>query len=74
MVNELDGIQSVINSFKSSMWDTNFIETINGVNFYYSPEEITLIDDILQQLYDFSLLAGDTAYSVYKEDKELIIY
>jgi uncharacterized phage-associated protein len=49
-------------------------ETINGVDFYYDPLNISMTDELIDRLYLFSRVAEDNAYTVDLSDGELAIY
>jgi uncharacterized phage-associated protein len=74
MRKELTKMHNVINAYRETKRQNNLHETINDVMFYYSPTEVSLTDDILDQLYNFSLSATDKAYSIYFDEDELVIY
>lgn len=82
---ELDIIKSMVESYKNR--DSNYkFETINGITFYYNPNNLDLYKSyelngeyfkIFDELYDFSKSedAEDNSYTVYlDEDGELVIF
>ena len=73
MRKELNKIREIIKVFRETQLENLAKETINGIEFYYSPPDLSLSDDILDQLYSFSLVANDQAYSVYFDDGNLVI-
>lgn len=49
-------------------------EIINGIKFYYDPNEITIDDNLLSDLYNMSLSADENAYTITKMEDEVIVY
>ena len=74
MRNELDKVREVIRAFRETQSENQAIETINGVDFYYTPEDLDLTDDYIDHLYRFSLVAEEDSYSVYVDSGSLVIY
>jgi len=74
MRSELDKIRDVITAYRETQSEKQARETINGVNFYYTPDDITLSDETLNQLYDFSLNADESTYSIYNDNGSLVIF
>lgn len=73
MRSEVDKIREVIRAYRETQSEGLAQETVNGVDFYYSPAEFLLSDEHLDQLYGFSLVAEDSAYSVYLDEGSLVI-
>jgi len=70
---ELHKIRDIISAFRETQKENYARETINGIEFYYSPTELLLSDELLDQLYCFSLAADDKAYSVYIDNGNLVV-
>ena len=62
-----NGADSMPNTYEDSK-----CEIINGVRFYF--DGITLTDDMVEYLEEFSLSAEDDAYSMYFDNGRLVIY
>lgn len=73
MRGEVYKIHEIIKAFRETRNESSAQETVNGIEFYYSPTELKLSDDILDQLYSFSREADDQAYSVYLDNGSLVI-
>ena len=71
---EIQKMKDVIASFKKTENENKKIEIINGIEFIYSPSEISLTDEVLVELYKFSDTASDRSYSVYLDDGKLVIF
>ena len=69
---DVERMRNIICAYKESKRNLEATETINGVVFYYDGFEMT--DEIINQLEDFSLVAEDSAYSVFFDDGEMVIY
>ena len=74
MRTEIDRFKSAIFALRETQSDKQEKETINGINFYYSLDDIKLTDDIIEKLYNFSLSATDRAYYIYLDNESLVIY
>ena len=74
MRDELDSIERVIEAFQKTQAENNAKEIINGVAFFYTPADFTMTDEILDDLFAFSLTADDAAYTVYLDKGGLVIY
>lgn len=72
---DLDTIKDVVSSYfqiKEEENNEQFIE-LNGIKFYYDPNEISLSEEIVLELERFPAI--DNAYSLYIDDKQgLVIY
>lgn len=72
---DLDTIKDVVSSYfqiKEEENDEQFIE-LNGIKFYYDPNDISLSEEIVLELERFPAI--DNAYSLYIDDKQgLVIY
>ena len=74
MQSEIEKIKSVIEQYKILKNERAFKEIVNGVVFYYSPENISMTDDIFEQLYAFSQNADEDVYNIYSDNGKLVIY
>jgi len=74
MRDELGKVRNMITAFRNNEKENHSRETINGVDFYFSPINLALTDDFIDHLYNFSLSADGKAYSVYLDDGGLVIY
>ena len=51
------------------------VEVINGISFYYDPEEITMDDELREELIGYTEDGWtEPSYVVYKDDGELVVY
>lgn len=73
MRSELSAIKKVIDVYKANIVDRKFKEVVNGVVFYYD-SVMTITDEMLEQLEMFSFDAEDSAYTVYIDEGNLVIY
>ena len=71
---EAQRMKKVIAALESDRIETDAKETINGIDFYYSPDVFDMNDDVLDYLYEFSLNANENAYSIHYDGRELVIY
>lgn len=74
MKQEVNKIKQVIDAYQSTQSEKCFKEIINGIEFYYNPDEIVIDGEVLNQLEKFSNVADDSSYSVYEENGGLVIY
>lgn len=74
MIAEAGRMKDVANAYRETEAENSAKETINGIDFYYDPSEFAMTDDLLDYLYDFSLEAGESAYSVYFDRDHLVVY
>ena len=74
MRSEIGRFKAAILAYRETSVEANAKEVINGITFYYDPKELVLIDDILSDLYKFSLVAKEKVYSVYTDNGSLVIY
>ena len=74
MNKEVDKILQVIRAFQDTVNENESKEIINSIMFYYNPSNVPLTDDILDELFIFSLTAEESAYSIYLDDGSLVIY
>ena len=74
MRDELDKVKEMIAAYRDTQNDNQSKEIINDVIFYFSPESLTLTEEVLARLYQFSLEADDKAYSIYLDNGRLVIY
>lgn len=71
---EIDRIKLILQAYEDTQDESNHYEIINGVTYYYEPNEIQLTDDVIEELERFSLEAEDETYSIYMDDGEMVIY
>jgi uncharacterized phage-associated protein len=71
---EINKIQNMIKSYRDTQKENNVKEIINGIEFIYSPAEIELTDDVIDELFEFSRSADEQTYSVYNDNGNLVIY
>lgn len=69
---DIEKMREIIEAHKQANAERVAVEQINGVKFLYDGFEIT--DKMLEKLEAFSETAEDTAYSVYYDNGELVIY
>ena len=65
----------MLNTYNQNFIDSDeTFEIINGITFYYNPNEVDF-EQLLPQLEIFSTLSenDDDTYSVYLEDGDLVI-
>ena len=74
MSGELDSIRNAIAAFRDTQSEYQSKEIINEIEFYYVPGEINFTDEVMDQLYAFSRVAEERAYSVYFDNGSLVIY
>ncbi|MDR2132107.1 MAG: SocA family protein [Clostridiales Family XIII bacterium] len=74
MLKESARMKEVMIAFESSKTFASAKDTINGVDFFYDETGMSLTDEVLDTLYRFSLTAEDNAYSVYRDNGNLVIY
>ena len=70
---DLDRIREIIEVFKKTQAETRAKEVINGIEFLYNPKEIIVTDDIIDELFVFSMDAEDLVYTVYTDNGTLVI-
>ena len=73
MCKDLDRVRDMIAAFRETQSENQAKEIINDVVFYYTPNDPELTDDILTQLYRFSLSASERAYSIFLDNGSLVI-
>ena len=66
-------MKMMIDTYKSNQQLCLKKEIINGVSFYYD-DSVVMDDETINKLIEFSLIAEDSSYSVYKESDKLVIY
>lgn len=69
---DIERMKEIVKAYKDSLKDAVSTEVVNGITFYYDGLELT--DDLLEELYKFSLSAEDNAYSIYLDEEGLVIY
>lgn len=69
---DLDKIKQVIEAFEMSNNNDECYE-VNGVKFYYNPDEIQIDDELKNRLKEFP--ARESAYTIYRDKSQgVIIY
>lgn len=71
MVNEQDRVlaaKGVANECKCSQ------AIINGITFYYDPQNLNFTEHVFCELEAFSYAAKEKVYSVCRDEDDLIIY
>jgi Uncharacterized phage-associated protein len=74
MLAECNKVKSVVEAYRSTRGERCFSETVNGVKFYYDPSELSMTEDVLETLEDFSRKAEEDSYSIYLENGSMVIY
>ena len=69
---DLQTMRDIVAAYQEGKADDDVPELINGVKFYH--EGLVLTDDIIDKLATFAETAEDSAYSVYMDCGELVIY
>jgi uncharacterized phage-associated protein len=70
---DLDKISEILAAHQSAGQSGQKYEIVNGVKFYYNPGEITLTDEIIEQLEAFQ--GDEKSYSIYLDKNiGLVIY
>ena len=72
MLKEAQKIKLLIKQYKTNRTDRSASELVNGVTFYHLPD-LELSDEIMEKLDKFSVVADESAYSIYFEDGNLVI-
>jgi uncharacterized phage-associated protein len=69
---DLESVRKVLEAHDATRNLTKPYEVINGITFYYDPEQLTFTDDLIESLESFQ--GEDTAYTIYiDENAELVI-
>lgn len=73
---ELPRIKEVVEVYLEGLKSNNECEIINGIKFYYDPDEIEIDEKMLETLYNISLNADEETYSIVKDHNinEVVIY
>jgi len=74
MIAEIHKIQNIVSSYRETQRENNKVEIINGIEFNYLPSEISITDEILDELFLFSREADERAYSLYLDGERMVIY
>jgi uncharacterized phage-associated protein len=74
MRSEVRKIRLILDAYNRNKKIDQSSETINGIVFYYDPKDVEITEEILDELYDFSLSADDDSYTLYIDSDELVIY
>lgn len=72
---ELDKVRAVVSAYKETQQLNERAEIINGVYFYYDPDELQMTDSVIDQLEVVANKAenGDS-FSVYLDNGKLVVY
>lgn len=75
MEKELNKIKAVISAYRETQKLDEKVEVVNGVTFYYNPDELQMTDNVIEQLESIATNAknGD-CFSVYLDDGRLVVY
>ncbi|MEK8128981.1 type II toxin-antitoxin system antitoxin SocA domain-containing protein [Paenibacillus filicis] len=72
LVNEVPMTKEMLNTYSNYTFSDKY-EVVNGIKFYYNPEEIALTADVMALLESFN--GPDSAYSVYRDETAgIVIY
>lgn len=72
MLEEVQRIKLVVEQYKTNRTARLASELVNGVTFFHLPD-FELTDKIMEELEQFSRTADEDAYSIYLEDRNLVI-
>ena len=73
MREDIDRVRNMIAAFRDTQSENQAKEVINDVVFHYTPNDPVLTDELLEQLYRFSLSASEQAYSIFLDNGSLVI-
>jgi len=71
---EVRKMKLILDAYHRNKTSDQSSETVNGIVFYYDPKDVEITEEILDELYDFSLSADDDSYTLYIDNGELVIY
>ncbi len=74
MIAEVPKMKMLIDACDRTSEEGSESKNINGVVYYYNPDEIQMTDEMILYLQEFSEQAEDTSYSVYKDNGELVVF
>lgn len=74
MLKEIDKVRQVISAYRNTQSEMLHKEIVNGISFYYDPTDITLTDELLEQVESFTENADETEYSISIDNGNLVIY
>lgn len=74
MMSEIQRIQDVLEAHEQSKRLCSAFQSVNGIKFFYTPQDVQITDDLIEYLDEFTETADDTAYSIYYDDGELVVY
>lgn len=71
---EIQKIKLILDAYHQNKIIDQNNEIINGVKFYYDSKEVEMTEELLDELYEFSLSANEKSYTVYVDNGKLVIY
>jgi len=74
MQREAIKINDVVAAYKKTQEENNVSETVYGVEFIYSPSDLELTDEMIDELVEFSINADEPTYNIYLDNGKLVIY
>ena len=73
MLAEISKVKEMISAYRETKTENKYKEIINGVYFYYDNNSL-LSDDVLDELFEFSLTADEPAYTLCMDNERLVIF
>ncbi|MDD2494687.1 MAG: DUF4065 domain-containing protein [Tissierellia bacterium] len=74
MRTEIQKMKLILDAYHQNKIIDQNNEIVNGVKFYYDSKEVEITDELLDELYDFSLSADEDSYTLYIDNGKLVIY
>lgn len=74
MIADIDHIRDLVSVTRELMDHPDSKEVINGISFYYDPEEVDMTDDLRDELVEYSKHADDTAFTITYCGDDMVIY
>jgi len=70
---DLENIREMLKAYEMAKGCDEKAEVVNGITFYYNPNEIEITEDVLKELEAFR--GDESAYVIYKDiNKGMVIY
>ncbi len=69
--NDIESVKQMLDLYTLNQKADSMFEVVNGIKFYYSPDEIEFSDEILEMLVSFN--ATEPSYSMYKDDNDVLV-